>query len=246
MGNTRSDFPLKDYYSEIHSTYDRVNRIFTFGRDRYWRRVAAGLCLEAGPGSVLDVCTGTGDFVLELARQAGKEVELTGFDFSSDMLNEAKLKQRTLAERETLAPVTFVQGDVAEMPFGDGQYDAVGITFGLRNLVYQNSRAKIHLSEIRRVLRKGGNLIILESSRPASAVWRLFNTLYLRMILPYLGGVISGNFGAYRYLAVSSRNYYSIGEMTEILRKAGFRVTKTRALFLGSVMLVVAEKKGEG
>lgn len=243
MGRTRSDYPLKDYYSEIYGTYDRVNRIFTFGRDLYWRKVAARICLERAPDSILDVCTGTGDFLFELARQSDKKIKLTGFDFSQEMLNEARKKQPKSGEGEISLPISFVQGDVADMPFEDEEYDAVGITFGLRNLVYQNSRAEKHLREICRVLRKGGALVILESSRPASAVWRIFNTLYLRLILPYLGGLISGNISAYRYLAESSRNYYSVAEMSGILERAGFRVTRTKPLFLGSVMLVVAEKE---
>jgi demethylmenaquinone methyltransferase/2-methoxy-6-polyprenyl-1,4-benzoquinol methylase len=245
MGRTRSDFPLKEYYSEIFGTYDRVNRIFTFGRDTYWRRMAARVCLEREPRSVLDVCTGTGDFLFELARQAGQEIKLTGYDFSDQMLDVARKKEREFGKKRVSIPISFIQGDVADMPFADEEYDAIGITFGLRNLVYQNSSADRHLEEMNRVLGKGGALVILESSRPSNAIWRIFNTLYLRLILPYLGGLISGNLGAYRYLAESSRNYYSIGEMSVILERAGFRVEQTRPLFLGSVMLVVAEKPVE-
>jgi len=241
MGKAGSDFPLEDFYRDIYPTYDRVNRIFTFGRDRHWRKLAAQVCLSSSPASVLDLCTGTGDFVFELARQAVGGVVLTGYDFSNEMLSEARIKQQRLGEREK--PVEFVQGDVAHMPFADGQFDSVGITFGLRNLVYENSQAGRHLSEIYRVLRKGGQFVILESSRPSNAVWRFFNTLYLRMVLPYLGGLISGNVPAYRYLATSSRNYYSIREMSRVLEDAAFAIVFTKALFLGSVMLLVAVKK---
>jgi demethylmenaquinone methyltransferase/2-methoxy-6-polyprenyl-1,4-benzoquinol methylase len=93
------------------------------------------------------------------------------------------------------------------------------------------------------VLRRGGELVILESSKPSNGLWRFFNALYLRLILPYLGGIISGNLKAYRYLADSSRNYYSVSEMSEILGRAGFRITRTKPLFLGSVMLLVAERE---
>ena len=119
----------------------------------------------------------------------------------------------------------------------------MGITFGLRNLVYENSSASRHLSEMRRVLRPGGQLVVLESSKPLSPVWRFFNDLYLRFILPYLGGAISGNLKAYRYLASSSKNYYNSREMAKILEKAGFHVVRSRSLFLGSVMLLVLEKR---
>ena len=129
------------------------------------------------------------------------------------------------------------------MPFENGAFDALGITFGIRNLVYKNSRADRHLSEINRVLQPGGQLVVLESSRPGNPVWRLFNTIYLRFILPYLGGLISGNLKAYQYLASSSKNYYTIKEMGAILATAGFEVSGSRSLFLGSVMLLILEKK---
>ena len=119
----------------------------------------------------------------------------------------------------------------------------MGITFGLRNLVYNNSNASRHLSEMKRVLRQGGQLVVLESSKPKNPLWRVFNNMYLRFILPYLGGWISGNLKAYRYLAESSRNYYTMEEMTGILEKAGFDMIRSRSLFLGSVMLLVLQKR---
>jgi len=240
MGKGAPDHPLKEFYSDIYPSYDRVNRVFTFGRDRYWRDRTARAMLQYHPGKVLDLCTGTGDFVLGLASLQSPVLSLTGYDFNREMLEEAQRKYDRYASRQPMQPVSFVEGDAGNMPFPDGDFDAIGITFGLRNLVYENSRAEKHLSEIHRVLRKGGHLVVLESSRPSSALWRFFNSLYLRLILPYLGGAISGNLAAYRYLAESSRNYYSIKEMGKILEDAGFRITSATPLFLGSVMLVVA------
>lgn len=259
MAKGPEDFPLKDFYSDIHPTYDRVNRVFTFGRDRHWRKLAARWCLDAAPDRVLDLCTGTGDFAFEVARQAGEGIEITGYDFSEEMLREARIKQKAginpkVREGEvtginsgrataTGIQVKFVHGDVRQMPFEAEYFDAIGITFGLRNLVYENSAATEHLKEIRRVLRLDGQLTVLESSNPSNGLWRFFNTLYLNLILPYLGGILSGNFKAYRYLATSSKNYYSIREMKQLLEQAGFRVISSRPLFLGSVMLVSAVKK---
>jgi len=240
------DFPLHSFYGDIHTSYDRVNRIFTFGRDRSWRRHAAKELLKSGPGRVLDLCTGTGDFVLELARQADhsdKGIKLTGFDFSSDMLKEAQQKQGELQQGRSLPPIRFIEGDAGGMPFEDDHFDSMGITFGIRNLVYENSNANRHLSEMNRVLRVGGELVVLESSKPANPFWRIFNDIYLRFILPYLGGLISGNLKAYKYLASSSKNYYTREEMGKILDVAGFKMIRRRSLFLGSVMLLVLEKR---
>jgi len=244
MGPRKNSYPLKVYYGEIYASYDRVNRIFTFGRDLAWRKKAAAECLKGRPARILDLCTGTGDFILEVARQADGPVELTGYDFSASMLDRARKKCHGLPERKEIRSLDFVEGNAARMPFRDASFDAIGITFGIRNLLYANPGSGKHLSEIHRVLKPGGRLIILESSRPENFIWRWINTLYLRLILPCLGGLFSGNLAAYRYLSESSRNYYSPEQLEDVLQEAGFRVFRREPLFLGSVMLLTAGKRG--
>ncbi len=241
------DFPLEEFYTDIHGTYDRVNRVFTFGRDRAWRKSAVDACLEKAPAEVLDVCTGTGDFILELAAEAREQgqqesMHFFGYDLTNSMLEEARKKLEFRKAGGSFPEVDFIQGDVRSMPFEDGHFDAMGITFGIRNLLYENSYAEQHLRELYRVLKSGGVFVILESSKPGSWLWRVFNNIYLRFILPLIGGLLSGNFKAYRYLAKSSRNYYTKEQMKEILEEAGFRFHLDRSLFLGSVMLVVVTK----
>lgn len=232
------DFPLKDYYKKIYKRYDLVNRIFTFGQDIKWRRKAVNACLENKPKRVLDICTGTGDFIIEISNLAPADTFLAGYDFSAEMLKIAAQKAQ-----EAQVSIQFSEGNVANMPYDDEYFDSAGITFGIRNLVYENSNAEQHLAEIKRVLRMHGRLVILESSKPENKIWRFINSIYLQFILPYLGGVISGNLKAYKYLAKSSKNYYSISEMARILTDSGFRIIKSRSLFLGSVMLLLAEKQ---
>ena len=238
MNSQKNDFPLHDFYKNIYSTYDLVNRVFTFGQDVNWRKKAVAECLKEDPGNVLDVCTGTGDLLITIAKKAPEDTGLYGYDFSPEMLKLAEKKAAS-----TGIHAEFTEGDVANMPYESDSFDAIGISFGIRNLIYQNSNADKHLAEILRVLKPGGRFVVLESSKPENPVWRFFNTIYLQFILPYLGGLLSGNLKAYKYLASSSKNYFSKTEMAGILNKSGFFVQKTRSLFLGSVMLVVAVKQ---
>lgn len=239
MQTEKKDYPLKEFYKKIYVRYDLVNRIFTFGQDKNWRKKAVAECLGNAPGKILDICTGTGDLIIEISKSAPEGVSLTGYDFSAEMLEKAREKSAEVGKIE------FTEGNVAEMPFADNFFDTVGITFGIRNLVYENSNADKHLAEIHRVLRLNGRLVILESSKPDNRLWRFFNGIYLQFILPYLGGILSGNLKAYRYLAKSSKNYYSRKEMAKILEKGGFLIIRNRPLFLGSVMLLVAEKQAK-
>lgn len=238
MAEEKQNFPLNDYYKDIYEKYDLVNRVFTFGRDANWRKEAVVHCLENSPSRVLDVCTGTGDLILEISRASKEKISLYGYDFTSEMLHIAQEKADKAG-----AEIQFVEGNVASMPFSSKTFDSAGISFGLRNLVYENSNADQHLAEINRVLKDGGRFVVLESSKPGNSIWRFINGIYLRFILPYLGGIISGNIKAYRYLAKSSKNYYTREEMGRILEKSKFKVVSSRSLFLGSVMLMVAEKK---
>lgn len=237
MKADKQNHPLHDYYKDIYKRYDLVNRIFTFGLDKTWRKKAVTRCLENSPVNILDVCTGTGDLILEIADKAPDAEYLSGYDFSPEMLKVAKEKA-VRASNE----IDFIEGNVASMPYKNEHFDAAGISFGLRNLIYQNSNADQHLSEIHRVLKSGGRFVILESSKPANLIWRFFNGIYLQIILPYLGGAISGNLKAYKYLASSSKNYYTREQMSTILRSAGFALESSQALFLGSVMLMVVKK----
>lgn len=234
----KENHPLQSFYKTIYVKYDLVNRIFTFGQDKNWRKKAVAAIIENNPDRILDICTGTGDLILEIARKTSRDVYLSGYDFSSEMLSKANEK----AKKEEIQ-VDFIEGDVASMPYKDNSFDAAGISFGIRNLVYENSNADQHLAEIHRVLKPGGKFVILESSKPENRIWRFFNNMYLQLILPYLGGLISGNLKAYKYLSQSSKNYYTPTEMSAILETGGFKVSRSHSLFLGSVMLMLAEKQ---
>ncbi len=125
--------PLYDMFTALPGCYDLINRVITGGFDEQWRREAARECLTARPGKVLDLCCGTGDLVINLARLAEDNVELTGIDYSQPMLALATKKAELLARRRK---ISFAYGNAANLPFPDGYFDCIGISFAFRNLTY--------------------------------------------------------------------------------------------------------------
>ncbi len=229
-----SENPIRQMFCEVAPTYDRLNRLLTLGIDRRWRRLLARKILAGSPGRVLDLCTGTGDLALELARLAGPEVEIVAADFCPDMLERARKKawRRKLGDR-----ITFIQADAAALPFPDGHFDAVGLAFGFRNLVYQNPSSAQHLSEIRRVCAHGGRLGVVETSQPRSRAWRFFVHAYLRLWATPLGSAVSKTPASYDYLGRSAREFLDPETAARSLEAAGFCAVEIRPL-LGGVACI--------
>jgi demethylmenaquinone methyltransferase/2-methoxy-6-polyprenyl-1,4-benzoquinol methylase len=231
--------PLHGIFTEIPPRYDVVNHVITLGMDVRWRWRAARECLAWKPSMVLDLCCGTGDLALNIARLAGDGVAITGFDYSQPMLEIARRKAAGLG---LLNRVSFQHGDVASLPFPDECYDCIGISFAFRNLTYKNPLAKQYLAEILRVLRPGGRFVIVETSQPGSRLVRKLFHLYLRWFVYRAGCVISANRGAYRYLAESAANYYAPGELKGLLQSSGFHRFRFRPLFMGAAGICIATK----
>jgi demethylmenaquinone methyltransferase / 2-methoxy-6-polyprenyl-1,4-benzoquinol methylase len=230
-----TDRPLHGMFSAVPPSYDLVNRVATLGLDAGWRRAAAAACLDGGPARVLDLCTGTGDLAVEIARRAGPETRVTGLDFSAPMLERARAKASAAG-----VDVTFLEGDAASLPFPDFSFDAVGISFGFRNLVFRNPNADRHLSEIVRVLSPGGRFVVVESSQPDAAFVRPFFHVFVGSWVRLTGIVISGNRGAYAYLAETVRRFPDRAGVRDLLLGAGFASVTSRPLFLGAAALHVA------
>jgi demethylmenaquinone methyltransferase/2-methoxy-6-polyprenyl-1,4-benzoquinol methylase len=221
-------------FGGITGRYDLINHIFTWGMDNKWRRRLAAACLESGPQRVLDIGCGTGDLTIAIARRAGPGTGVTGFDFSQPMLAEAARKAGKALLDNT---ITFTQGEVSSMPFPNGHFDSIGISFAFRNLIYKNPLAEQHLAEIFRVLKPGGRFLIAESSQPRNKVIRWLDHLYIRTFVYWMGRLISGDKGAYKYLAESAANFYGPDELEKILKEAGFREVIYRPFFLGAAGL---------
>ncbi len=232
-------YNLNKFYSKIFNRYDLINKLFTFGLDRKWRRETVSSCVEEHPEKILDVCTGTGDLAVSIAKAVTYNAEVTGYDMNINMLGIAMQK----ANSEGLDNISFEQGDVGQMPFKDNTYDAITIGFGFRNLTFSNPDEKKHIGEICRVLKPGAKLIILESAAPENPFIRFFYKLHLFGFLVPVGGLLSGDFKAYWYLAHSSSKYYTSKELKALLEQNGFEKVSFKNFLFGATKLVIAKKK---
>ena len=231
--------PLHGIFTAVPRHYDLINCFITWGLDRRWRLKAARECLRLRPRRMIDLCCGTGDLAINLARMSDVNVEIFGIDYSLPMLEIATKKAGCLVLGRK---ISFIYSDAAALPFPDEYFDCIGISFAFRNLTYKNLLARDYLAEVLRVLRPNGRFIIVESSQPEMKLIRKVFHLYLRWFVFRLGYLLSGNRGAYHYLAESAARFYTFGELKEILVAAGFSQVSFRPLFFGVVGIYVAVK----
>jgi demethylmenaquinone methyltransferase/2-methoxy-6-polyprenyl-1,4-benzoquinol methylase len=223
--------PLRGMFAAVPRRYDLMNRILTLGLDQVWRRQAAAEVLAGFPARIVDLCTGTGDLAVLLRRLAPADTQVTGVDFVRPMLDAAARK---------VSGIRWLLADAGDLPLRDGSVDCVGIAFGFRNLVYRNPRRDAHLSELRRVVAPGGRFVVVETSQPDRGAWRSLVHSYHRAITGPVGGSLSGNGPAYRYLAASARLFHGPAEVERMLAAAGFSSVSTRPLLGGAACIHVA------
>ena len=216
---------VRTMFDRISPVYDAMNRTMTLGLDRRWRRAAAESVVRYGDG-VLDACCGTGDLALA-AKDAGAG-SVTGLDFSPRMLERARAKSRE---------IEWVQGDLLALPFEDASFDAATVGFGIRNL----EDLERGLGELRRVLRPGGRLAILEITQPRGLL-APFYRLWFDRLVPLLGKLLPGG-SAYTYLPASVRRFPGPEELGELLRAAGFDGVRWR-LFAGGIVALHSGEAG--
>lgn len=200
-------------FSAIAPTYDRLNRILSLGVDEGWRRALVSHLPEDGT-RILDLACGTGDVALAAAK-IRPQASVYGADFALPMLRgaEPKIRNRGLFPR-----ISLQNASAEELPYRDASFDAVTMAFGIRNVV----RREEALSEIYRVLRTGGRALILDFSLPRNRVVRACYGIYFHRILPLIGGVVSGNLEAYRYLPKSVAGFPERGNFARMMEDAGF------------------------
>jgi len=202
-------------FSRIAPTYDLLNHLLSLGRDTSWRRKAARQLPEDRNLKIIDLATGTGDMLISLLRERPNTAEAVGIDISTEMLNVCRLKLR---ERGLEPHVELMSADASGSPFPAGAFDAATMAFGIRN----TADASVTLREIHRILKPSGTAIILEFSLPACPVMRWFYLRYLRLVVPFVGSLISGDRRAYRYLDQSIERFQQPAEFVSLMHEAGF------------------------
>jgi len=231
--------PLHKIFTAVPERYDLINRIFTWGQDKNWRLKTARLCLATQPDKILDLCCGTGDLAIELAQSAPSTTTVVGLDYSPQMLEKATQKA---ARVQLKAKLDFIHGDVGDLPFPNGYFDCIGISFAFRNLTYNNPNTPRYLSEIVRVLKKDGHFIVVESSQPPNKLFRRLDHFYLRTFVRWMGTYLSKNKSAYVYLTDSASKFYTAEELGDLLVKAGFTAVSVKRLMFGATAIHVAIK----
>lgn len=223
-------------FSSIAPRYDLVNSILSFGLHKLWKKRAAREASLKEGDSVLDLCSGTGDIAIYLAEKVGPEGRVIALDLSKEMLELGRLKAQKVGVDQT---IDFQLGNAAHLNLPNSSFQAVTIGFGIRNV----DDAERAFGEIHRVLKAGGKVVCLEFSHPTSAFVRGFYNFYLYRIIPWIGGLISRNFAAYRYLPDSIREFPSQKRLKSIMEKAGFKKTHFTNLTFGVVALHIGEKE---
>jgi len=216
-------------FGRIAARYDIANRLLSGGRDTRWRRELVAAAHRGNPRDVLDLATGSGDVAFALGRSLGPGARIVGMDFCEPMLAQAERKK---SASQGSRNIRFQWGDALALPLPDASFDAATIAFGLRNLA---DRAR-GLAEIRRVLRPGGRLLVLEFSQP-QPWFRPLYLLYLRRILPVLAGWVTGDRPAYVYLNESIEKFPGRDALASEITAAGFTNVTALPMTFGIVAL---------
>ncbi len=219
---------IQNMFNDISERYDLINKLLSFNQDKRWRKKAIKIADIKESHTVLDLTTGTGELIKGVLNKVVPKY-IIGADFSVDMLNIAKNK---INEED------FIAADAQSLPFRTESFDRILIAFGFRNIIDKD----LALKELYRVLKKDGKLIILEFSQPRFKPLATIYNIYFNNVLPFIGGIISGNSKAYAYLPESVYKFYKKDELYKLIEKASFNNIKFSELNFGIVTITTAMK----
>ena len=241
-GETRQLLPadkeryVRAMFAGIAPRYDLLNTILSFNQHKAWRRLAVRLAQVRPGDGCLDICTGTGDFAVDLARAVGPNGRVLGADFCEPMIRAGLDKTGQAAGGH----IGMMVANAESLPYASDRFDAVTVGFGIRNV----ARIEQAVREMARVVRPGGRVVILEFTRPRPSWFRPLVDFYLFSILPRIGGLLSRR-EAYSYLPESMRAFVSREELAAIMARAGLREIRMRDLNFGTVCIHLGTKPAE-
>ncbi len=221
-------------FDRIYAQYDFLNHLLSFGFDVYWRRRLSLLFPPSPHQRILDLATGTADVPIALVRHMPC-VEVIGIDLSGNML---ELAERKISRRGLNSKIQLTKGDIRHVPFNQAIFDGTTIAFGIRNVPDPSDV----LAEMHRVLKADGQTCILEFSLPSHPVLKFFYLSYLRSIVPWVGGIISGNFSAYRYLNSTIEQFPCGEDFCRLMRNVGFVDVDVYPLLFGIASIYKGKK----
>ena len=225
---------VKKMFDNIAKDYDKLNHVLSLNIDKVWRKKAVcELADVARPLNVLDVACGTGDFIIEIAKKVAQGSRVMGVDISEGMIAVGMEKLAKLGIDAVLEVA-----DCEALPYDDNTFDRISVGFGVRNFEHM----ELGLREMYRVLTPGGKLVILELSVPSNAFIRWCYKLYFLKILPFIGGLVSGNRSAYEYLPASVLRFPAPDKFMDILKAAGFDIVEHTALSFGICRMYIGKK----
>lgn len=227
---------IKALFNNIAPEYDKLNHILSLDIDRIWRRRAVKHIIQVDEAQkILDIACGTGDFTIAIAKKANKKTEIIGLDLSEEMM---KIGRQKVEAEGFSSMVDLVEGDSEALKYNDNHFDRISVAFGVRN--FEN--LSLGLSEMYRVLKPGGRLVILELSIPSNPILLYLYKLYFLKILPFIGGKISGDSAAYKYLPASVMNFPKPDKFKQIMADCGFSAVEYKPYTFGICSLFIGNK----
>ena len=224
---------VQGMFDSISNSYDDLNRVMTMRLDIAWRRNVRKRVAEIQPEKILDVATGTGDLAIELTKIP--QAHITGLDLSEGMLSVGKKK---VTDLNLSSRIEMVLGDSEKLPFPDASFDAVTVSFGVRNF----EDLEKGLKEIHRVLQPKGRLVILETSVPTKFPYKQGYKIYTQFLVPLMGKILAKNQTAYAYLSESASKFPFGKKFADILSKIGFSKVQFNPQTLGVATIYIADK----